>query len=276
MDVKIIAIYCLCDDLLQALRHAEERQCQMTDAEVMTTAFVAVLSCGGNFERARSLLHTHGYIPAMLSRSRYNRRLHRITDLFVTLFARLGQVWKALNHESLYIIDSFPVAACDNYRIPRARLYRHPAFRGAQASKKRYFYGLKLHLLITKDGHPVEFFLTPGSFADVTALSTFPFDLPPGAVIYGDRAYTAYALEDLRQEAAQIHLLPLRKKGSTRPLPPSLQFLQHYYRKRIETVGSLLERLLPKTLQAVTARGFELKVALFVIAFSVHCGLPFL
>lgn len=273
MDAKIIAIYCLCDDLLQALHHPEDRQRQMTDAEVMTTAFVAVLYCAGNFERARHLLRAHGYIPAMLSRSRYNRRLHHITDLFGTLFARLGQVWKALNHESLYIIDSFPIAACDNYRIPRARLYRHAAFRGVQASKRRYFYGLKLHLLITKEGHPVEFFLTPGSFADVTALSTFAFDLPAGAVIYGDRAYNAYALEDLLQEAAGIQLLPLRKKGSTRPLPPSLRFLQHYYRKRIETVGSLLERLLPKSLHAVTAHGFELKVALFVIAYSVHCSL---
>lgn len=275
MDEKIIAIYCLCDDLLRALHHTEDPQRQMTDAEVMTTAFVAVLYCAGNFERARQWLHSLGYIPTMLSRSRYNRRLHRITDLFVTLFARLGQVWKALNHEALYIIDSFPVAACDNYRIPRARLYRHAAFRGAQASKKRYFYGLKLHLLITQDGHPVEFFLTPGSFADVTALSTFAFDLPAGAVVYGDRAYNAYTLEDLLQEAAQISLLPLRKKGSTRPLPSYLQFLQHYYRKRIETVGSLLERLLPKSLHAVTARGFELKVALFVIAYSVHCGLQF-
>jgi hypothetical protein len=275
MDIKIIAIYCLCDDLLPALRHAEDGQRQMSDAEVMTTAFIAMLYCSGNFERARHLLYAHGYMPTMLSRSRYNRRLHQITDLFVTFFARLGQVWKALNHESLYVIDSFPVAACDNYRIPRARLYRHAAFRGAQASKKRYFYGLKLHLLITKEGHPVEFFLTPGSFADVTALFTFPFDLPPDVVVYGDRAYNAYMLEDLLQEAAHIQLLPLRKKGSTRPLAPARQFLQHYYRKRIETVGSSLTRLLPKSLHAVTARGFELKVALFVIAYSVHCALPF-
>ena len=99
MDAKIIAIYCLCDDLLQALRHAQDRPCQMTEAEVMTTAFVAVLYCGGNFERARQLLPAHGYIPTLLSRSRYNRRLQRITDLFVTLFARLGQVWHALNSD---------------------------------------------------------------------------------------------------------------------------------------------------------------------------------
>jgi hypothetical protein len=48
-------------------------------------------------------------------------------------------------------------------------------------------------------------------------------------------------------------------------------YVQHYYRKRIETVGSLIERMLPKTIHAVTAKGFELKVFLFVLAYSLNC-----
>ena len=40
MDDKIIAIFCLCDDLLKAMHHQEDRQCQMNDAEIMTTAFM--------------------------------------------------------------------------------------------------------------------------------------------------------------------------------------------------------------------------------------------
>jgi hypothetical protein len=35
----------------------------------------------------------------------------------------LGETWKALNVEAVYVIDSFPVAMFDNYRIPRAKLY---------------------------------------------------------------------------------------------------------------------------------------------------------
>jgi hypothetical protein len=42
MDDNILAIYCLCTDFLKALHHAEDRQQNMTDAEVMTTALVAV------------------------------------------------------------------------------------------------------------------------------------------------------------------------------------------------------------------------------------------
>lgn len=83
--------------------------------------------------------------------------------LLLTLFSVLGETWKQLNSESIYVLDTFPILACDNYRIPRAKVYHTEDYRGYQASKKRYFYGVKLHLLVTKDGQPVEFFLTPGS-----------------------------------------------------------------------------------------------------------------
>ena len=36
--------FCLCDDLLKAMHHQEDRQCQMNDAEIMTTAFVPLYS----------------------------------------------------------------------------------------------------------------------------------------------------------------------------------------------------------------------------------------
>jgi hypothetical protein len=47
-------------------------------------------------------------------------------------------------------------------------------------------------------------------------------------------------------------------------------FLLHYKRQVIETSGSLLSQLLPKSIHAVTAKGFEIKVMLFVLAFSVN------
>ena len=68
-----------------------------------------------------------------------------------------------------------------------------------------------------------------------------------------------------------MQLYPIRQKNSTRPLPPSIAYVQHDYRKRIETVGSLIERMLPNTIHAVTAEGFELKVFLFVLADSLNC-----
>ena len=86
MDDHILAIYCVCHDFLKALHHREDRQQKMTDAEVMTTALVAMLFFGGNFEHARALLGTAHYVPTMLSRSRLNRRLSQLQHLFATLF----------------------------------------------------------------------------------------------------------------------------------------------------------------------------------------------
>src|SRR5215475_14313513 len=108
----------------------------MSDAEVITTGLVAMWFFRGHFEAARALLSTPRYMPHMLSRSRLNRRCHRLTDLFVRLFDLLGYTWKQLNTESVYVIDRFPIAVCDNYRIPRAKLYQHEEYRGYMASKK--------------------------------------------------------------------------------------------------------------------------------------------
>jgi hypothetical protein len=46
--------------------------------------------------------------------------------------------------------------------------------------------------------------------------------------------------------------------------------VQHYHRQMIETIGSLIERMLPKTIHAVTAEGFELTVFLFVLAHNFN------
>lgn len=269
MDSQIVAIFCLCDDILKGLNHHEDRQCQMSDAEVMTTSIVAATFFGGNMERARVFLKEQGYIPTMLEKSRFNRRQHRIAELFLTVFNLLATLWKDLNEQSVYVVDSFPVAACDNYRIPRSRRYRGEVWRGYQASKKRYFYGLKLHLMVPGHGEPVEFFLTPGSWSDTRALKMYQFDLPEDALITGDKAYNDYDLEDMMLDA-NLNLLPLRRSNSHRSLPSLLTYLLSYCRKVVETTGSLIERLLPKHIHAVTARGFELKVALFVLAASFN------
>ena len=271
MDDKILAMYCLCADILHAIGHVEDPQQRMNDAEVITTGLVAMLFFRGNFEAGRTLLSTARYIPHMLSRSRLNRRLHRVQNLFLTVFDLVGHTWKQLNTESVYIIDSFPVTVCDNYRIPRARIYQEEAYRGYIASKKRYFYGLKIHLMVTPQGHPVECFLTPGSYSDVRALRFFPFNVPSGSCLYADKAYNDYEMEDLLHESADIALSPIRKRNAKRVTPAYIAFVQHYHRKRIETAGSLIERRLPKTIHAVTARGFELKVFLFVLAHSIDC-----
>lgn len=268
METEIIIIYVLCAEYLQAIGHHEDRQVKMSDAEVMTTALVAMLYFGGNYAKARKLLGCRQYIPHMLGKSRFSRRLNRIGHLFLPLFAILAEGWKDLNEEQIYCLDTFPVPVCDNIRIRRAKIYQHERYRGYIASKKRYFYGLKVHILVTRTGEPVEFFLSPGAYSDVSYMDQFDFDLPAGATVYADKIYNHYLVEDCLQQDGQITFLPFRKRNSKRQVPPWVRFLQHHYRKMVETSASLVERLLPKSIHATNASGFELKVILFILALS--------
>jgi hypothetical protein len=86
MDDKILSVYCLRAEILNAIGHAEAPQPQMSDAEGITTGLGAMLVFRGTFEAARARLSLPRYIPHMLSRRRLHRRRHRLTDLFVMLF----------------------------------------------------------------------------------------------------------------------------------------------------------------------------------------------
>ena len=195
-------------------------------------------------------------------------RLNRLQPLVMPFFRLLAEQFKARNDDKIYALDTFPVAVCDNYRIKRCRIYTEERYRGKIASKRRYFYGLKVHLMVTQQGQPVEFFFTPGSASDVAHLQDFDFDLPPGSTVYADKAYNHYLIEDCLAEDGQITLSPFRKKNSKRPVPAWTRFLQQHYRKIVETSASLVERLLPKSIHATNQAGFELKIILFMLALS--------
>jgi hypothetical protein len=105
--------------------------------------------------------------------------------------------------------------------------------------------------MVTQDGQPVECFLTPGSCGDVDALKYYASELPDGSMIYADKAYHDYEIEDLLKDVDHIQLLPMRKKNSKRALSPSISFVQSYSRKRVETAGSLIAQLLPKSIHSL-------------------------
>ncbi len=159
------------------------------------------------------------------------------------------------------------MAVCHNKRIQRCQRFQGEEWRGYQASKQRYFYGLKVHLLVTEAGQPVECFFTEGSMSDVNALTLFDLDLPEGSEILGDKAYNDYRFED---QMAKVNLIPspLRKSNSKRAIPAYTTYWRSLKRKVVETTGSLLEQLMPKHIHTSTSTGFEIKLMSFILALS--------
>lgn len=272
-----LAIYCFIDDLLKALGHREDKRGQFSDAELITTALCAMLYFGGNFSLSRRYLDSSGMMPRMLSRSRLSRRLSRLSELVAQLFNQLGSVLKEMNVESRYSLDSFPVAVCDNIRISRCRLAQGAHFRGYVASKRRYFYGVRVQVMITVDGVPVEFSIMPGSLPDIEGLSELPLALPRGAQVAADAAYlmadhvfyTFYEWEDALGESDEIKLLVARKRNSKRRDAPALHDYKQWLRRRIETVFGEITKLFPKKIHATTLSGFVLKISLFLFAYQI-------
>jgi transposase len=270
MHEQIITIYCLCADFLTLYGHKDDAQAQMSTAEVMTSALVAAWFFQGHQERACLFLKEHAYIPAMLSASRFNRRLHRIPDTcWQALFFLLAQIHQQLNTEGDYIVDSCPVPVCDNLRIRRCKLYRSEDYRGYCASKRGYFYGVKVHLVVTATGKPVDLVLTPGEVNDTPGLRSLFLDLPDGCDLYADKGYTDYTSEDLLAEMGSVKVIAARKSNSKRPHPGHVGYLCQVIRKRVETTFSEIAEHFSRHIHAVTARGFELKVFLTVLAYSI-------
>lgn len=263
------ALYCIVDDLLKAVGHADDCRREMSDAEVITTALVAAFNFGGNVERSRSFLREAGLMPRMLSRSRLNRRLHAVACLVNSLFHQLGLVLKEASLSTRYLLDSFPVAVCDNMRISRCRLVADEEFRGYVASKRRYFYGVKVQVMTTEEGVPVEFCFLPGAASDVRGLGVLPLELPAGSQLFMDSGYTDYGTEDAAREMDGVEFAPSRKGNSKRGDDCWRSYYKQLMRKRIETVFSQIAGLFPKYIHAVTLDGFLLKVSMFVIAFAL-------
>jgi hypothetical protein len=122
LEDTITTTYYLCDEFLKAIGHRDDPQVRLSTAEVMTIPLVACAFFSGNLEASRSFLDQYGYIPKAISKSRFNRRLHAIEPcLWRTLFDVLAEVFKCEHSEQTYVVDSLPVAVCDNIRIRRSR-----------------------------------------------------------------------------------------------------------------------------------------------------------
>ena len=231
----------MCDEFLKAIGHRrDDPQTRLSTAEVMTIPLVAATFFGGEIEKTRRFLYEYGYMKKMINKSHLNGRIHAIEPaLWRVLFELLAQTFKKRNDPEFqtYAVDSLPVPMCDNIRIRRCRIYpleeeggrggrgeedsstkAKESFGGYIASKRRYFYGLGMHLVVTGAGEPVEFSLAADSEADVAVFKELDLDLlPEGSIICADKAYTDYGYEELLEEAG-LRLKAQRKKNSKRQM----------------------------------------------------------
>jgi IS5 family transposase len=266
MNEQAIAIFCVCDEIVRSFGFPDDPHYKMTTAEVMTFALISALHYRAEYRTTRLVSITCKYFPNILSHSRLVRRIHAIPENIWWIVFYVLQMYLRKSDSEFFIVDSFPVKAYENHKSFRAKIFRGKEFHGYTASKKQYFFGIKVHMIVDELGIPIEFCFTPGSTSDIAGLKELPCELPRGSTLLADRAYNSYSLEDDLQEMAEIRLVPRRRNNLTRQHSPSLEFILGNTRNRIETVFSCIVGKMPRYIRARTEKGFYLKIVFFIIA----------
>lgn len=269
-ELQLIAIYCFCDDFLKSKNYQDWPNVKMSLAEIMLVYIVATRFFYGNIQRAYLTLKDKKYFLRPISKGQLNERLNKLDHQLwhkLIKFAYKESEKKFVSRD--FIADSFPVSVCRNIRISRCQIYQGEQFRGYNKSKREYFYGLKVNMITTCQGQPVEVILSPGCYHDNDPFKLMKLDLPEKSSLYADSGYTDYNYEDSIKEK-EIRIIIERKSNSIRPHVYEDWRDLKFYRKKIETFFSCITSLFPRKIHAVTAHGFELKIMGFIIAFSLN------
>lgn len=264
-DDYIVPAYSVIADLLKAYGHEDDRRARVSAAEILIVAVVAAKYFQNHHERALCILIRLGDIPH-LSMSRFNRRLHALSDWLYGIVTLLGEVFA---HGEVFIIDSLPLPVCKRVRARRCKKVRGKAYCGYCAAKREKFFGWRLHLVCTADGVPVTFDLLPAAEHDLTPIHELTAHLPAGATVFGDKGYISTDDADTIFEQTGVRLVSIRRKNMS-PNRWADDFDLRLYRNRIETVYSQLEKMGLQRLHARTNLGFDLKAwaSLLALAFT--------
>lgn len=196
MDQQAIEIYCICDEVIKCFGIVDDPQCKMSTCEVMTFALLSATHFCGEYKKTRLASIACRYFSKILSFSRLVRSIHIIPEyIWMTVFA-IQKMFLVKPEAKLFIIDSLPIQAYGNHKSYRAKIFKGKLYHGYIASKKTYFFGIKIHMIIDENGVPIEFCFTPGSMSDMEGIKNLDCEIPSGSVLIGDKAYTNYSLED--------------------------------------------------------------------------------
>jgi hypothetical protein len=175
----------------------------------------------------------HAEFPGLVSYSR-----------FVTLMQRVVLLLWAYGHaccgpcSGISFIDSTAIRVCTNRRIGKHKVFAKLAARG-QCSLG-WFYGFKLHLVVSERGEVLAFTLTPGNVNDLKPVPLLAKRL--FGKLFGDKGYLSQALfEQLLRNGTQL-ITGIRANMKNRLMLMQDKLL---LRKRfiIETINDQLKNL---------------------------------
>jgi IS5 family transposase len=202
---------------------------RFTDEEILTIYLFGHMQ---GFSQQRRIYdytrhHWRVWFPALPSYQAFNRRLNQLAPAFEHLITELltGPV-ERLAAQADRLVDSLPISLAKWPRSGAARVAREVADQGYCASKRSYYYGVKLHTVALRRTNklplPALLHLSRASEHDLTVLRQLDPDFG-ASYLFGDKAYADQETKrELAERGTQLLTPYKRKRNEPKTAVPAL------------------------------------------------------
>jgi hypothetical protein len=246
--MSLLELFCHVDDfwqtfalewersLVQSGAQQRRRKGQLCESEIMTLLIYFHQMRYRDFKTYYTQfvqVYLLSEFPCLVS---YNRFVELMPSVLVPLCAYLRFCYGSCT--GIGFIDSTPIAVCHNRRIGQHKTFAHVAQRGKNSVG--WFYGFKLHLVVSDRGDLLACRLTPGNVDDRTPVPRLVKRL--WGKLFGDKGYLSQPLTE--QLLAQgIHLITRLKSNMKNRLMPLADKLLLRKRSILETITDQLKNI---------------------------------
>jgi len=167
-----LILYCIVDDLYQDIAPEAIRfrngtdPMDMTDPEIITLSIMQEGRSNDSelsFHRRVEVDYLHLF-PDLISRSRYHRRRKDLMGIQREMLRVLMEQVRAL--AAYLLLDSAPITTAKSPRWKSAQMSIWAAQAGFCPSKRQFFLGFRLHLLVSNQGAICDFVLSPADVGE--------------------------------------------------------------------------------------------------------------
>ena len=252
LEDMFLVVFTLIDDLytehvpLPIRKRSQRERITFSDSEVITHSIMQQALSNDSkrsFHRfvEKNFLHL---FPRLITRDRYHRRRKALMGVQELLFGKLSRVLSL--HAQWLVVDSFPIETTQFVRSQSGKRSIPEADYGYIPAKKRHFFGLRLHPLITESGlitdtGAVVGFTLAAANSDERSVAAALLAEHNGQVVLADNGFSG---ERMSEEAARYeHTMLASPRPGQKPTSKAEARCRRWLRSKrdlIETVGSVL------------------------------------
>lgn len=201
----------------------------------------------------------------LLEQSRFNRRARQLIWLVQIIRQAMND---HLSMSNIAIIDSFPLPLCQPVRNHSVSIFNTIADVGYNASKHMWFYGFKVHMLVTLSGYILNYIVTPASVHDIRAVDNL-LENCRQSVILADLGYLSQELRERLKQQGYHLWTPFRQnmEGAKQHNHWNLMAMRRTIETRFSELCVLFE--IEQTL-ARTLTGLQLRIEQIVLAYNLR------